>query len=391
MILSDEYKDHIPRRIFTIRKMYLGNLFLLLLLIIVEFSRFSGIPGMIPVLIGKTIIGFAIIGFIFTGHKLPVGIHPAGLAMTFVLGFQVEVFTGEDFPFQFEEYTFKTGLILIGIIGFTGMNLFYSLLGSMYTLFVYVSTLYQKGAFSYSFFFLLIFLLFGIIVNGIINDQYEIEKEMIRLINYWKDYSSQLLTDKLPKEFHLQNATCLYIDITGIFSYFYESQSLKMLKSSLLHFYQEFEKDRKNFKIHHHDDSGHYWFVIYENPSNTDPEYADPLATFAIKTRDYFNELCRKNNVAFSLRMGIHSGKFTDYRFEEKNQLLKVFRPPSIFDRAKQMESEGVNGEIQTTHQTYLLLKRNFFLTRRDINSQSSEDSGVYILNRHKNHSEEIM
>lgn len=384
MILSDEYKDHIPRRIFTIRKMYLGNFLLFLLLTIVEFSRFGGISGMVPALIGKTIMGLTVVGFVFTGHKLPVGIHVAGLIMTGLLGFQVEVFTGEDYPFDFHEFTFKTGLIIIGIIGLTGMNIFYSLLGCIYALFIYTATLYTKGTFSYSFFFLIVFIIFGILINGIINDQYEVEKNMIRMINYWKDYSSQLLTDKLPKEFHLQNATCLYIDITGIFSYFYESQSLKMLKSSLLHFYQEFEKERKNFQIHHYDESGHYWFIIYENPANADSEYADPLALFAIKIRDYFNELCRKNNVAFTLRMGVHSGKFTDYKFEEKNQLLKVFRPASIFEKAKQMEAEGINGEIQTSHQTYMLLKKNFFLTRRDLSSQTSEDSGTYILNRPK-------
>ena len=79
--------------------------------------------------------------------------------------------------------------------------------------------------------------------------------------------------------------------------------------------------------------------------------------------------------------MGLHSGKFTDYTYDEKNHLLKVFRPATVFNRAKQMEAEGMNGEIQTTHQTYTLLRNHYYLTRRDIVSEKTE---VYILNRKK-------
>ena len=183
MIISDEYKDHIPRRINTIRKLYLTNFILFLVLLIIEFTKFSNFSGMVTLLTAKAILGFAIIGYIFSGNKLPVGIHIFGFGMTFILGFQVEPFTGEDYFFNFDEFTFKTGLILIGIVGLTGMNIFYSLLGATGTLFIYMVGIYNKGGFSYSFFYLIVFLMFGIIINVIINDQYEIEKGMIRLIN----------------------------------------------------------------------------------------------------------------------------------------------------------------------------------------------------------------
>lgn len=384
MIISGDYKDHIPRRLNTLRKMYFGNAVLFLSLLLADYIRFHGIGGIFFLLFLKFLAFIVILIFVFTGNKFPIGVHIVGILYSIFIGFQIEIFTGEDAPFDFELFTMQTGLILISTIGLTGMNLFWSAISAIWVLFIYAATIFIKGSFGYAYLLMLVFLVIGILINGTIQDQYQVEEDMIALLNYWKNYSSQLLSDKLPKEFHLQNATCMYVDVSGIFSYFYETESLGKVKKTLLELVKEFKQQKQNLEILEYDENGHYWFYITENPANSDPSYADPIAEFGIKIRNYFEELCKKNGLKFNLRIGMHSGKLTEYHFDSKNSLLKVFQSESIFERARQMEAEGVNGEIQVTNETYLLLKKNFYLTRRDMYSSREPEAGFYILNRKK-------
>lgn len=384
MLISGEYRDHIPRRLNTLRKLYFGNGVLFSALIIIEFVKFHTIPGVFFLLLLKTLAVSAIFLFVFIGKKFPVGVHILGLLYAFFAGFQVEILTGDEVPFNFDIFTLQTGLILISCIGLTGMNIFWSLISSIWVIFFYAATIFVKGQFGYSYFFLGVFLTVGILINGTIQDQYMVEKEMINLLNYWKNYSGQLLSDKLPKEFHMQNVTCMYVDVSGIFSYFYEKESLGKVKKTLIDFIKKFKEEKSNFEILELDENGHYWFYITENPAGTDSSYADPLADFSIKIRDFFEELCRQKALKFSLRIGMHSGKMTEYLYDSKNALLKVLRSESVFDKAKQMEAEGINGEIQVTNDTYILLKKNFSLTRRDMYSGKEPGEGFYILNRKK-------
>ncbi|MCX7998642.1 MAG: adenylate/guanylate cyclase domain-containing protein [Leptospiraceae bacterium] len=364
--------------------MYLGNAVLFFTLLVADYIRFHGVSGVFFLLFLKFLALLLILVFVFSGNRFPVGVHVLGLLYSFFIGFQIEVFTGEQAPFDFELFTMQTGLILISVIGLTGMKLFWGAVASIWVLLVYAATIFVKGTFGYAYLIMLVFLVLGVLINGTIFDQYQVEEDMISLVNYWKNYTSQLLSDKLPKEFHLQNATCMYVDVSGIFSYFYETESLGKVKKTLLQFIKEFQSQKQNFEILEYDENGHYWFYITENPAGSDPTYADPIADFGIKIRDFFEELCKKNGLKFSLRIGMHSGKLTEYYFDAKNSLLKVFQSESIFEKARQMEAEGVNGEIQVTYETYLLLKKNFYLTRRDMYSTKEAESGYYILNRRK-------
>ncbi len=384
MIISGEYRDHIPRRLNTLRKMYFSNGVLLSVLCISEFIKFHTFSGILFILFLKILILGAIFLFVFTGKNLPTGIHTLGLLYTVFAGFQLDFLSPEEFPLNFEIFTLQTGLLLISCTALTGMNRFWSVVSIVWILFIYSATIFVKGQFGYSYLLLAVFIVIGISTNGIIQDQYLVEQDMISLVNYWKNYTSQLISDKLPKEFHIQNVTCMYVDVSGIFSYFYEKESLGQVKRTLIEFIKKFKEEKQNFEILELDETGHYWFYITENPAGTDSTYADPLAEFAIKIRDYFEELCKKRGLKFSLRIGMHSGKMTDYMYDPKNSLLKVFRSELVFERAKQMEKEGINGEIQVTNDTYMLLKKNFYLTRRDMYSGKEAEEGYYILNRKK-------
>jgi hypothetical protein len=380
MIISGDYKEHFQRRLDTFKKLYLSNAILLFVVTLTEFYRLSYLPNIMLLIVFKTLVGIACIAYVFS-KNVSVGFHIVGGIYCFVAGLQADFFTDNNIPFQFELFTLQTGLLAFSCLAFTGMRLIYSILGAAWVILIYFWTFTAKQSFSYSYFYLTAFIFFGIVINGILQDNYDSEKEMVELINYYKDYSIQLLGNNLPRKYHLMNVTSLYVDVSGIFSYFYKDEKLGFVKGILKKLYGQFELERKNLKIDTNDeDRGFYSFLIYENPANTDANYAEPLAEFAILIRDYFEQLCRERNINFKLRMGMHSGKFVDYSYESKNSLLTVFKTIHVLETARKMENEGINGQIQTTSDTYSLLKKNFILIRRDISGGAETEQGVYIL-----------
>lgn len=385
MIITGEYKEHIKRRVEALRKMYYASGLLFLFLIISEFIHYSHLPGFSFLLVIKFLFGMAPIVFVFFGSNFSGSINIIGVLFSIALGFQLEIWLPEYFPVQFDYFTYKTSIITVVALGLTGVSFFYSLGIIFYIQLIYFITIYSNGIFYFSYFFTILAIFIGLAINSIIHDQYKEEIKLIELIDYWKEYSSQLLSEKLPKDFHLQNTTALYMDITGIYNYYYANQSLKQFREVLRAFYTEFERRRLEDKIHKFDDSkGHFWFLVYENPSNTDGSYANILAEFAIDLKDYFNRHCREKGLDFQLRMGMHSGKYIDYFLDEKIALLRVYRPEDVFLKAQMMEKEGVNGEIQVSQPTYDLLKNRFLFSRRGYTPSDSPGGGVYILSGKK-------
>ncbi|MDX1959367.1 MAG: adenylate/guanylate cyclase domain-containing protein [Leptospiraceae bacterium] len=379
MIISGDYKDHFQRRVDTFKKLYSANAVLMLIIILTEYYRLSFIPYVMLVLVFKTVVMIGIMGYIFSKNS-SIGFQVIGILYSAIAGMQADLFTDENTPFNFDLFTLQTGLLVISTLAFTGLSSLYGILGSIWVLVCYFITFISKVSFNYTYFYLAPFVFFGIILNGIIQDHYESEKEMVRLINYYKEYSIQLITNHLPKRFHVMNVTSLYVDISAIFSYYYKEQSLGLVKKILKDLYKEFEMDRKHFNIDTSDeDRGFYSFLVYENPAGTDMGYADALAEFAIRIRNSFEHLCKERNINFRLRMGMDSGKLVDYIYEDKNSLLTVFKSLKVMEKAREMEHEGMNGQIQVTSDSYALLKKNFVLVKRDI-SITEQDKSVYIL-----------
>jgi hypothetical protein len=385
MIISGDYKNHIQRRIETLKKMYYAGGLLFLFLILSEFLRYSHLSGYSFLLILKALWGIFCLVYVFLGNDFSGNINLLSVFFSIALGAQLEVFLPESISIDFDYVTFKTSIIIISILGLTGISYFYGIALIIYVQFVYFLIIYSQGVFYYSYFFTIISIFIGITLNSIVRDQYDDENKLIDLVNYWKDYSSQLISEKIPKDYHIQNATTLYLDITGIYNYYYANQSLKTLREFLKSFYSNFEEQRKEYKINKFDDNkGHFWFVVFENPSNSDDTYADVLGDFALEIKAKFYKLCIEQGLDFNIRMGMSSGKYIDFQFDEKNSLLKVFKSNKLFEVAKIMEKEGINGEIQLSHDTYQLLKKNYSLSRRPYTSSEPSVEGVYILENKK-------
>lgn len=381
MILSGNHKEYENRKALAFQKMYYANTILFLYFILGESISLSEYPGMVFLIFLKVLWQAFVLYYVFSGTGFPKGINVLGILFTIANGFQLQVFAPDSANFNFHSFTYGTGLILFSALSLTGLNFFYSILMILYIKIIYVITLYKYGEFQYTYFSLYVFIFIGITNSSLLLDFFSGEKKLSSIIEYWKNYSSKLMNETLPKEFHLQNATTLYLDITGLYNYYSANKSLNTLKKLLSEFYKNFEKGNSDTHLTKIDDSkGHFYFVVYENPARSDYSYAVYLANFAIQLRDVLDTHCSENKLDFSFRMGMNSGQYIDYEYDPKNATVKIFKSDKIFYLAKEMESLGINKEIQATHATYELLKHEFVLVKRNYTNKEGVELGGYLL-----------
>ncbi|HNI26978.1 MAG TPA: hypothetical protein PLJ29_11500 [Leptospiraceae bacterium] len=382
MIISGFYREHHERRLDTLRKFYIANGIILTAIIVSEFFRLSHIPGVRILLLFKMFMAVLTIGYVFIGSEIQrsTGTVIVGTLLAFTYCMMADFVGSENIPFNFDVFTLQVGLILLSCLGLSGMKLFYSILSTLPVLFVYGAVVYSRAEMHYSGLFLFIFIIVGIFISGTFHDHYSMEREMAELIDYWKRYSSDLISDKLPKEYHILNAAVLYVDLTGIFSHYYATQSLRDLKKIITVFIKKIESERSKLHVLATDEAkGIYSFLIYENPENTDPRFIEPLADFAVWARDFFQQICAERNLPYGSRMGMHTGKFTDYKYEPVNSLLRIFKSEAVFEKGQTAQRESVTDEIQVTHEVYLLLKERYVLVRRH-NISGPEEESYYFL-----------
>ena len=381
MILSEDEN----RKLIAFQKMYYANAVLFLYFLLYEILIFSSYPNLLLLIFLKLLWVLSIIIYVFSSKIVPIGINLLGLLFSIGLGFQIQVFAPSGIDLNYNSFTYGTGVIILSIFCLTGMNIFYSLLSLFYIKVIYLITIYNYAQFQYTYFSLFLFIFLGITIGSIINDFFKTENYYTEIVNYWKDYSSNLILENLPKEYHIQNATSLFLDLTGIYNYYSANKNLKVLKDIMLNFYNSLESEINFKNINKFDDGkGHFWFVKYELPSNSDRTYAFSLADFGIKLRDLLDKHCNENNLDFSFRMGMDTGRYVDYSFDDINSVLKIFKSDELFLGAKEMESEGSNREIQVTQNTYDILKHNYLLTKRGFVNTENVQVNSYILQRRR-------
>lgn len=246
--------------------------------------------------------------------------------------------------------------------------------------------LYTYGEFNYSYFNLFIFIFIGIVLGGIIQDFLFSEKKYSEIIEYWKEYSSNLTQENLPKEYHLSNATILYLDISGIYNYFIAQKRIYELKDLFEKFYLSFKKIHMTARVNKFDDGkGHFWFVCQELPSYSEVDYAESLGDFSLSLKKILISFIETQNLDFSFRMGMDSGMYIDYTIDPKNQVLRVFQSNSVFQGAREMESLSMNNDILVSQKTYDLLKKKFNLTRKVLQNETSIPIQTYVLQSRRN------
>ncbi len=385
MINSEEKREFNYSKGLVYQKLYYANFIIFLYFLIYESITLSSFPGMTTLIILKSLWCLSILIYVFSNSGFPKGINSIGIFYTIGLGFQIQIFAPESINLNFHSLTYGTGLILFSALSLTGMNILYSLIMVVYIKFIYFLILYKYGEFQYTYFSLFIFIFLGITIGSVINDFFQGESRLSKLVSYWKDYSSQLISDTLPKEFILQNATTLYLDITGLYNYYNSIQGLKKLKEILNHFYSNIETPERNNKISKFDDSkGHFWFVVYENPSISDFNDSIFLGNFALQLKELLGNHCIQNRLDFTFRMGMSIGNYIDYQHDSKKSTLKIFKSDSVFHEARDMESQGINGEIQVTQAVYEILKREFVFSKRNFTGLENQSFNCFLLVKKK-------
>jgi hypothetical protein len=385
LLNTEEKKEFNYSKSLVYQKLYYANAIVYLYFLIYEGITFSSYPGMITLLILKSLWGISILIYVFSNSGFPKGINTIGVILSLGLGFQIQVFAPESAGFNFHSFTYGTALIIFSVLSLTGMNILYSLLMVLYVKLVYFIILYKYAEFQYTYFSIYIFIFLGITIGSIINDFFQGESRLSKLINYWKDYSSQLVSENLPKEYILQNASTLYLDLTGLYNYYNSINGLKILKELLSLFYSNIELIEKKGKISKFDDSkGHFWFIVYENPRVSDYSDSIFLGQFALELKELLSNHCNENKLDFSFRMGMSSGSYIDYSHDTKNSTLKIFKSEDVFRIAKDMESQGINGEIQVSHSVYDNLKKEFIFSKRNYNGVDNEVINSYLLVKKK-------
>jgi hypothetical protein len=229
----------------------------------------------------------------------------------------------------------------------------------------------------------LIFGLAGILSTGInfyLDKFSSNQKKFEEQTYFWRNYSENLVKTNLDKTFYFQNICLLYFDISGMANYFRANQTLGNLDTFLKTIFVDIDEYCKSNKIDLHEEEGRYWFKVIEHPSNTNPEYADPLADLALFMQSRFKRVCSENRLNFELRMGMSSWKYIDYKVNA--QKLDIFYVNKAFNDAQELEKFGINGEIQVSEETHSLLKTRFlFVKRGSLNFTSDKEKIVYILN----------
>ena len=237
------------------------------------------------------------------------------------------------------------------------------------------------GDLNYNYFSLYIFIFLGIVTGGILHDFFQSEHKYSDLIDYWKNYSSNLTHESLPKEYHLENSISLYMDITGIYNFYLANKKIKEFRNLIDNFYNDFEKKHIKSKINMFDDGkGHFWFVSYEFPSHSDSTYSETMAEFAIGIRDTLRSFLWEMKLDFSFRMGMDSGVYIDYELDSKNQILRIFKSNRVFQGAREMENIGIHNEVLVSQRAYDLLRRKFIFTKNSLNREDSINIHSYIL-----------
>lgn len=220
-------------------------------------------------------------------------------------------------------------------------------------------------------------------------------KNQTRLIDkaeFWKNYSENLLKQiitkpkanqpPIPVTYYLQNISLLYFDITGIANYFRAKETLIGLDEFLRELFKDAKEQCLEHKIEEHEEDGKYWFLVIDHPAGSNLEYADPLANLALHLQKKFQSICSENRLKLDLRMGMASGKYTDYFTD--TQKIDIFYIDKSFQDADAMEKHGVNGEIQVTAETHELLKERYIFANRGLISlnknKSDSASELYLL-----------
>lgn len=157
------------------------------------------------------------------------------------------------------------------------------------------------------------------------------------------------------------NVSVLFADIVG-FTSLSASMSPIALVDLLNQIFSAFDRLCERHSLEKIKTIGDAYMVVGGLPTPM-ANHAEAIAHMALDMQTEIIRFNVKNNKAFSIRIGIHSGPVVAGVIGLKKFIYDLWG--DTVNLASRMESHGLAGRIQVSETTYELLKNNFFLKRR--------------------------
>ncbi|MGE5656953.1 MAG: adenylate/guanylate cyclase domain-containing protein [Actinomycetota bacterium] len=195
------------------------------------------------------------------------------------------------------------------------------------------------------------------------------------------------IADRLKQEQHtiaedFANATVLFADIVG-FTTLSASMSPIALVDLLNQIFSAFDRLSEQHALEKIKTIGDAYMVVGGLPTPK-ADHAEAIAQMALDMQTAIAEFNAKNNKAFSIRIGIHSGPVVAGVIGLKKFIYDLWG--DTVNLASRMESHGLAGRIQVSDATYQLLKDKFILQKRGtIQIKGKGEMTTYFLTGKKN------
>lgn len=160
---------------------------------------------------------------------------------------------------------------------------------------------------------------------------------------------------------HFNSTTILFTDIVG-FTKLSENLTPSELVQFLNQIYSSFDNLVEKYQLEKIKTVGDAYMVAGGFPEPR-LDHVEAIADFALEMQESLPKFHTKKNQSVSARTGIHTGPAVAGVIGTKKFSYDVWG--DTVNTASRMESHGIQGEIQVSHETYNVLKDKFVFTKR--------------------------
>lgn len=194
--------------------------------------------------------------------------------------------------------------------------------------------------------------------------QLELEHEKTELL--MANILPSMIADRLKKGDTLiadrySDSTILFCDIVG-FTKFSHDHTPEEMVSILDELISSFDKLSESLGLEKIKTIGDAYLVVCGLPEKR-KDHAVAIGKMSLAMRCVVEDLNKKNELNFDIRIGIHSGPVIGGVIGKKKFTFDIWG--DTVNVASRLESHGIPGEIQVSKETYLLLKDDFIFEER--------------------------
>ena len=210
--------------------------------------------------------------------------------------------------------------------------------------------------------------------NDQLNKEIKQRKQAEKSLHQEKERSEKLLLNVLPAVIaeqlkekkkliadQFEDVTILFADLVG-FTKLASNLEPKELVDLLNHIFSHFDRLAEQYGLEKIKTIGDAYMVVGGVPE-PQSNHAQLIAQMALAMQEYIEQFRQTNGEQFMLRIGIDTGTVVAGVIGLKKFIYDLWG--DTVNVASRMESHGVPGKIQVSHNTYKLLKNDYILKYR--------------------------